>query len=42
MHISRCNEKTDENLRTIIDDELYELSQIQVKRVNEKKGRLVS
>ena len=30
--------KTDENLQTIVDDELYELSQIQVKRVNEKKG----
>ena len=37
MHISRCIVKTYENLQPIIDDELYELSQIQVKRVNEKR-----
>ena len=37
MHISRCIVKTYENLQTIIDDEFYELSQIQVKRVNEKR-----
>jgi|GEM_PF-4083895 len=35
MHISRCIVKTYENLQAIIDDELYQLSQIQADRVNE-------